>query len=56
MVYELLKKTYGDELESEQYPDDFGKPLDLRLARQFAWIHKKVLDEKQNSENSNSAE
>lgn len=50
MVYELLKKTYGDELESEQYPYDFGASLDLRIAKQFAWIHKKALNEKQTPE------
>jgi KAP-like P-loop domain-containing protein len=52
IMYELLKAAYKDELESQEYPDDFGKPLDMRLARQFAWIHNKVLGEKQNSENS----
>ena len=56
LVYELLKNTYGDGLESEDYPYDFGKPLDLRLARQFAWIHKKVLAEKQELENNKPVE
>ncbi len=54
MVYELLKTAYGDKLESEQYPYNFGAPLDLSLAKQFAWIHKKVLIEKQNFERGSS--
>jgi hypothetical protein len=56
MVYELLKTAYADALESEQYPYDFGKPLDLRFAKQFAWIHKKVLNEKQKPDDANSTE
>jgi hypothetical protein len=56
LVYELLKKEYGAELESEEYPYDFGKPLDLRIARQFAWIYKKVLAENQTSDAKNSTE
>lgn len=50
MINELLKTAYGNELESEQYPYDSEKPLDIRLARQFAWIHKKVLDENKSSD------
>jgi len=46
-VYELLKITFDEKLESEQYPDGFGEVSDLRFAKQFAWIHKKVLSEKQ---------
>jgi hypothetical protein len=56
MVYEILKKEYGAELESEQYPYDYDKPLEFRLARQFAWIHKKVMTEKQKPEDAASAE
>ena len=52
MVYEKLKKTYGDELESEVYPFNNGKSFDLTVAKQFAWIHKKVLDEKQKPEDN----
>jgi predicted KAP-like P-loop ATPase len=56
MLYELLKKIYGDKLESEEYPYDFGEPLDLRIAKQFAWMHKKVLNEKQDPEGNKSEE
>jgi len=47
MIYELLKKAYGEGLDSEEYPYDYDKPLSIRFAKQFAWIHKKVLSEKQ---------
>lgn len=50
MVYDLLKKTYEDGLESDQYPYNDGKSLDLTVAKQFVWIHKKVLNEKQDPE------
>lgn len=50
MLFETLKKTYGNGLDSEQYPRNFGRPSDLQIAKQFAWIHKKVLDEKQVSD------
>lgn len=50
MVYDILKKEYEGELESEQYPYDYDKPLELRLARQFAWIHKKVVEEQNNKQ------
>ncbi len=56
MLDALLKKAYGDELESEEFPYDFGKPLDLRIAKQFAWIHKKVLNEKQKPEDTKPTE
>lgn len=51
MVYEKLKKIYGDELESEVYPFNDGKSFDLTVAKQFAWIHKKVLGEQQEPKN-----
>lgn len=51
LVYELLNKAFGDKLESEQYPYDSGAPSELRFAKQFAWIHKFVLNEKQKAEN-----
>lgn len=50
VIYEVLKKTYQDELESEQYPYNDGKSQDLMFAKQFAWIHKKVSNENQNSQ------
>ncbi len=48
LIYKLLKKAYGESLESEEYPYDYDKPLSIRFARQFAWIHKKVLEEQNN--------
>ncbi|MFT3893378.1 MAG: P-loop NTPase fold protein [Anaerolineales bacterium] len=56
LLNELLKTTFGAELESEQYPYDFGESSELRFARQFAWIHKYVLHEKQNTENKDQDE
>jgi predicted KAP-like P-loop ATPase len=56
LVFELLEKAYGNGLESEQYPYDFDKSLDLRLAKQFAWIHKKVRSEQQASEHAKPIE
>lgn len=53
MVYELLKTAFGEKLESEQYPYDFGESSELRFAKQFAWIQKKVLNEKQDPESKN---
>lgn len=52
--YELLISAYGDKLDSEEYPYDFGESLDLRIAKQFVWIHKKVLNEKQGTEGDNT--
>jgi predicted KAP-like P-loop ATPase len=49
VVYERLAQTYGSKLESEEYPFNDGKTFDLTVAKQFAWIHKKVLNEKQDS-------
>lgn len=49
-VYELLKSNFGDKLKSEQYPYDFGESSELRYARQFAWIHRYVLNEKTSKE------
>jgi len=56
LVYKLLESVYKENLESEQYPYDDGKSIDLRIAKQFAWIHNKVLTEKRNSEEKNSVE
>ncbi len=56
MVYEQLKKTYGDQLESEDYPYTDSKSFDLTVAKQFAWIHKKVLAEKQKPDDKQSPE
>lgn len=54
MVYDLLKKAYGAILESKEYPyDEFS---DLAIAKQFIWIHKKVLDEKRDIDKSSSSE
>lgn len=51
LVYDLLKANYGDVLESEQYPYSFDKASDIQYAKQFVWIHKYVLNEKQSAEN-----
>lgn len=56
MIYELLKKTYGDKIESDQYLYDDGKSMDMRIASQFAWIHKKGLNENQGTEGQNPDE
>jgi hypothetical protein len=56
LVYELLKANFGDELDSEQYPQDFGKASELQYAKQFAWIHKYVLNERQSKENKSQNE
>ena len=53
MVYEILKKVYEDKLDSEEYPYDYGESVDLKLARQFAWIHKKVIEESENTKKEN---
>ena len=51
LVYDLLKTNFGDKLDSEQYPHDFREASELQYAKQFAWIHKYVLNEHQNTEN-----
>ena len=56
LVYKLLKANFGDKLDSEQYPRDFGKASDLQYAKQFAWIHRYVLNEKQSTENKRENE
>jgi hypothetical protein len=53
LVYGMLKTNFGDKLESEQYPYDFGGASELRYAKQFAWIHKYVLNEHQSTEKKN---
>lgn len=47
LVYKLLKSSFGDKLESKEYPYDFGEALELRFAKQFAWIHNHVLNTNQ---------
>jgi len=56
LVYEILKVNFGDILESEQYPYGFGEAPELRYAKQFAWIHRYVLNEKQSTENKRKDE
>ena len=50
LVYELLKENFGDALESDDYPYDFQETSEIRYAKQFAWVHKYVLNENQNQE------
>jgi len=56
MINKILVKNYKETLESEQYPNDNDKPLDMRIARQFAWIHKFVLNERKGSEDKTPPE
>ncbi len=56
LVYELLKTEFGDKLESEQYPNDFGDASELRYAKQFTWIHRFVLNERKSTENNGQNE
>lgn len=56
LVYKLLKANFGNKLESEEYPYDFGEASEIRYAKQFAWIHRYVLNEKQGAENKGQKE
>jgi len=44
-VFEILLNEYNDELLVEQYPHAFSKNDDRTIAKQFAWIHRKVQGE-----------
>jgi len=45
LLYEALQGIYGVNLESKDYPQFDKGPPEKRIARQFAWIHRKVKEE-----------
>ena len=45
-LYATLQVIYGERLDSSDYPRFDNGPPDERIARQFAWIHRKVAEEK----------
>ena len=45
LLHGTLQGIYGDNLESSDYPRFEDRPVEERIARQFAWIHRKVKEE-----------
>lgn len=43
LIYEALKSYYGDKLHSNTYPYNDNNSTDIRIAKQFFWIHSQTL-------------
>lgn len=45
LILSKLKEVYGDELNTSDFYQSKDVPLDLRVARQFAYVHSRVVEE-----------
>ncbi|MGB7873535.1 MAG: hypothetical protein WBL25_04055 [Anaerolineales bacterium] len=54
LIDKVLKSEYGKDLESEQFPREFGKLDDLLFAKQFVWLHNYVKTESEKDKEETS--